>query len=349
MEAPVVRAVDVGYGHVKFTDGINPTTNDVRTDSFPSQAPVASGDDLDVDIMLKRDTFAIPIGDKVYEVGKGVANAVKGVQVTENLSGDFCLSDGYAARLYGALNYMAPRLHGAIDCLVLGLPLTTYTKHHAALAARFTGRHTINQRGDKIDIRRVAVYPQPLGAYAAYIASNQTNGKVPTALIVDPGYNTVDWFTCTGMQVNPHCSDAVQRGMAHVVNAIADHVIKSMKSDASRANVVRRIDEALTRGAREFEMHGRPLQLADVMTPGEDVIEQAAQAVKNSVGAGDEIDVIVMAGGGAELYAPAIQVKFPLNTVVTLKHPNFANVRGFQGMGEKIARSAARALGQVAG
>ena len=63
---------------------------------------------------------------------------------------NFCLGDAYAARLFGAINYMVPNLPAdVIDVLVLGLPLNTYRKHQAALSKRFVGEHVIDERGGK--------------------------------------------------------------------------------------------------------------------------------------------------------------------------------------------------------
>ena len=39
----IVRAIDVGYGHIKFTDGRDTETGALRTDSIPSQSPAYKG------------------------------------------------------------------------------------------------------------------------------------------------------------------------------------------------------------------------------------------------------------------------------------------------------------------
>jgi plasmid segregation protein ParM len=69
--------------------------------------------------------------------------------------------------------------------------------------------------------------------------------------------------------------------------------------------------------------------------------------VKNAIGSGADIDVIVIGGGGATLYAEAFRRKFPKHQVVLLDHPAYANVRGLHILGEELARVANRALGQA--
>lgn len=70
----IVRAGDVGYGHIKFTDGRDTENGALRTDSIPSQSPaykgtiVASGGG----VMKRRDTFIVPVEGRLYEVGREV-------------------------------------------------------------------------------------------------------------------------------------------------------------------------------------------------------------------------------------------------------------------------------------
>ena len=155
--------------------------------------------------------------------------------------------------------------------------------------------------------------------------------------------NTVDWFVCQGMTPNNAHSDAVQRGMGAVLRAIADDMIKQHSLDATPAQLIRRIDTALSTG-QPLELYGHPFALEPHLAAGKEIIEEAAQAVKNKVGSGTDIDVIIMTGGGATLYAPAIQDRFPRHKVVTLDNPALANVRGFHMIGELLAKSLGQAL-----
>ena len=91
-----------------------------------------------------------------------------------------------------------------LSYLMLGLPLTTFNKNSNELFKKFLGDHTNNQKGDVFRVENCAVYPQPLGAYAAYLETPIERHTSPQmALIVDIGHNTVDWLTCEGMVANP--------------------------------------------------------------------------------------------------------------------------------------------------
>lgn len=173
----VVRAVDVGYGHVKFTDGFDGES--ILAESFPSQSVVSSASQHQSKVWQQRDTFQIPIGDRLYEVGRDIRFAMTGTQETEVLDQDFALSDAYRARLYGALNYMRPRLpRQHIDFLVLGLPLTTYNKHSKALADLYTGPQTIGPN-QVITIGECVVIEQPVGSYLTYLTDMRTKPRAP--------------------------------------------------------------------------------------------------------------------------------------------------------------------------
>lgn len=340
----VVRAVDVGYGHIKFTDGRHPITHAIRTNSFPSQSPAFKGAIMTAGgVLRRRDTFVIPVGGRLYEVGRDVHRALTGNNVTEVLDEQFALSDQYAARLFGALNYMLPNLpDNRIDVLVLGLPLNTYTKLHEALAKRFTGTFPINDAGEEVTIGSCHVYPQPMGSYMSYVLKHPDN-KAPMALSIDPGYNTVDFFVCQGMSSNDTLNGAVPRGMGAVIRAVADDMKVSHDIESTPAELVRLIDHALSTG-EPFKLFGKTVDLAPHMHVGNEVIQQAVQEIKNKVGAGSDIDVIILAGGGASLYEEAVRDKFPKHEVVTLEFPAHANVRGFHYIGELLARSLGNAM-----
>lgn len=343
-----VRALDLGYGHVKFTDGRS-EDGAVRCDSFPSQSPAAMENTLDGAVVQRRDTHIVRVSNHLYEVGRAVALASGANHESEVLDQDFALGDPYAARLYGALSYMAGGLPAhTLDFLVLGLPLNTFHTHSEAVSKKFSGDLLINANGDRLIVRECCVYPQPLGAYMAFMTEQpvESRTRAPMALVVDPGYNTVDWFVVQGMSASESRSNATLRGVSAVLRAIAQKITKSVRG-ATVTEVVRRLDESLTTGL-PFTMYGKPIDLDKFMPAGTVVIEEAVQAIKNSVGSGVDIDVIVLAGGGAKLYAKALAAKFPQHKLVTLENPAFANVRGFQYIGERLAASAARAAGNAA-
>jgi plasmid segregation protein ParM len=340
-----VRAIDVGYGHIKYTIGRD--QNSIATQTIPSLSPIFSAPNgqFHDTLMQDRDTFLVPVGDHFHETGRDVLLALGANRITEVLDNDFARSDHYAARLLGAINYMAPLPNNRIDVLVLGLPLNTFARHRDTLAARFRGEMTINHHGHKINIGSCHVYPQPLGSYMAYLATRPT-GKNPQVLCIDPGYNTFDWFVCQGMSALPACSGAVKRGMGAVMRAIADEMIRKNGFGEDAHELIRLIDQSLV-GQKPLKVYGRKYRLEDYIKAGDAVIEEAAQAVRDSVGDGKSISAIVITGGGAGMYKASIRRKFPHHEITVLNNPAHANARGFHILGEIIAESLQKTHGHA--
>ncbi|MDR2625965.1 MAG: PRTRC system protein D [Zoogloeaceae bacterium] len=345
-DAPLtVRAIDVGYGHIKYTTGRH--RNSIITQAIPSLSPVVSGANgaFHDALMQERDTFRVPVCNHFHEVGRD-ASLVLGVnQITEVLDNDFPLSDHYAARLLGAINYMMPLPNDRIDVLVLGLPLTTFARHREALARRFEGEIVIDAKARKVTVGSCHVYPQPLGSYMAYLATRPVE-KNPQVLCIDPGYNTFDWFVCQGMSALPACSGAVKRGMGAVMRAIADEMIRANGFGEDPHELIRLIDQSLM-NRNPLKVYGREYRLEDYIRAGDAVIEEAAQAVRDSVGDGKSISAIVIAGGGASMYEASIRGKCPHHELTVLSKPAHANARGFHILGEIIAESLHRAHGHT--
>ena len=344
-KSPIVRSADIGYGHVKWTEGRDSDGN-IIADSFASLAPLAVVDEFHSEALLQRDTHIVPINGKFYEVGRNVHKAIGKNQELEQLNEHFALSDGYAARLFGAFNYMLPNLPSkTIDYLMLGLPLTTLNKHQDSLSAKFVGEHVINKKGDRILVRNCAVYPQPLGGYAAYYVICQNEDEhPPLALLIDVGYNTVDWITCEGLMPNANQSGAVERGMSGFLREVAKSVMKAHAiPNSTESLVVRLIDQVLMSNRQTVKFSSETIDLTPHLEAGDFVLEQAARAVQNNIGHGVDIEVIIMSGGGAARYAPWIKEMFPKHEVRVLDEPELANVRGFHQFGDWIAESAARA------
>lgn len=341
----VVRAIDVGYGHVKFSTGVSPDGT-VLTDAFPSQSPIAATTTIDSPVMMRRDTHVVPWGEHHYEVGKSVAMAMTGAEESEVLDAEFPFSDAYRVRLYGALNYIQRSLpeesKSVINTLILGLPLTTFFRSNKDVSALFTGEHTINARGAKVTIGQCLTFPQPLGGFFEFLTSQPKGTAEGEVLLIDPGYNTVDYFICKGMVPNEKRSAAMNRGVSAVLRAAAVAYIDRTGSDASPSELIRLADRALT-NKTPFKLCGKVVALNDFLAPGMTIVSEAVQAIKNAVGPALSIEMIVLSGGGASLYEAAVREKFPDHTVSVLPDSSHANVRGFHRLGERLAASANRA------
>lgn len=336
----VVKAVDVGYGNVKYTSLVA-AGDDVQCGIFPSIAPqVPNGPDMSHELLQKRNTVVVSVNGVHYEVGKDARLAV-GNTFGRILDPGYCLTDTHLALLRGALFYMgAPE----IDLLVLGLPVNTHQQHHRALAAKMVGEHPVPFRGENAPksciVKEVRVLAQPIGAFYDYTSRTGTYDKFRNQmnLLVDVGYYTVDWVVASGSKVNTARSDATNGGMSSVIRAISDAVGKELGIQISDTTL---IEEAIKTGTNPV-FFGEEVKLDDHIKLGRAKADMFVGNLAAVVGESFDIANIILTGGGAEFFKDSLQAKFPRHKIITTDSPVFANVRGFYRAGAQFAANSVR-------
>jgi plasmid segregation protein ParM len=212
-----------------------------------------------------------------------------------SLSDEFPLSNNYKALLLGAL-YYAGITH--VDFLTLGLPVHTMSKYAEHLKTIRFDDYMVN--GQKISVGKIIVIPQPVGSLAMFAASNQTiinNGE--TRLILDPGYVTTDWVVAQGYKMVNSRSGGRMGGVSNVYKNIASLIAK--KFGQEQFGKIERIDQAFVTG-KDFRYYGKVVDqtmLQKYLTQSSTVIEEIVSDIKARVGDTEDIDAILIAGGGA--------------------------------------------------
>ena len=116
----LVRAIDLGFGHTKFTT-VN-ASGELRYASFPSLALASVEPHTARPLLAPRRTVSVRVGQLFYEVGPDVL--VVGARNTPILSVEgYTQSADYKALMLGALHYMQA---DEIDVLVVGLPVALW-------------------------------------------------------------------------------------------------------------------------------------------------------------------------------------------------------------------------------
>jgi len=333
---PIVRAIDIGYGNVKFVTGHDGITSEPSVDKFPSKAVIANDVDIGGGLLSRRKTVQVEISGKIYEVGYDAALAQGTHDESSSTDKGFCLTDGYMARVLGTLSYIAkglPEGCTTIDLLMGGLPVSTYGTYREELQRKLTGTFSLPQ-GGTITVKRCAIMPQPMGAYfdSIYGAGGYTDElykqfQRETHLIIDPGFFTFDWLVTNGLKAVGKRSGAVYRGMSAVIGAMAEAISKAEKTDLSSTTKI--LDDALREG-RSPRLFGHEIDMNQYKQRAQAVIGEAIGSLVSNVGDGADIDNIILAGGGAEYYFDALAKQFPRHTIKICKDPVFANVKGFQ-------------------
>jgi plasmid segregation protein ParM len=344
------RAIDVGYFNVKFTLGrkIEGISSLIATGMFPSLAPILkTGSARSLHGTPSAEGCTVTIDNVSYFVGRGAEHNSKGIE-PRPVTDAYCLSDKYLALLRGALYYMAKDAGSGhemiIPTLVLGLPLNTFYIHQEALAKRGQGEHIFSSpigEGDcRVTVEKVEVIVQPAGALVNF---GVRNGRVGdgVSLVIDPGGGTLDWYLTRNGIPNLERSGAYPKAMLACAFAVADKLNARWRD---QFGIVDKIDKALRERAPSFNVQGKDYNMAEFRPVVEQVLEESLNQMISAVGSTDDIDHILLTGGGATVFGEHLLKKLPQLEPVIKVDPDsvYSNVRGFQVVGESMMAAMAR-------
>lgn len=321
-----VFAIDVGYGNTKSAFRMG---SDIATQMFPSLTPIAVDDAVSAfgqGIVASRKVAPIRVGGTAYEIGPGVDTSSAYGNAGRTLSEDFCMTPNYAALLGGSLHFAGV---DDVELLVLGLPVHTITKHSGDLKAAFTGTHDFGH--GPVRIGAVKVIPQPLGSLVSFSEYGGSRFDRENAhLVVDVGYFTTDWVVANGFTMNDRRSGGAPGGASQIYQRIASLI---SNKEGETVSDIERIDKCL-RENKPFLFYGKDIDLAPLVRQSQAVILATVKEMQNRVGRTADLRSIVLTGGGAALYEPAIHEAFQRVTLDVLAAPCYANVKGFLIIGE---------------
>jgi plasmid segregation protein ParM len=353
---PAVRAIDVGFGLVKFS---LPADGDIGFRSFPSLAIPADTSAVRSLSTRRRDTFDVPVQGALYEVGQDVGLALAGGSFGRDVTDEFYKGKVYEAVTKGALRYMAEAGDATIDVLVLGLPVHQFNDSARRDYLRRTYEGALDVGGGKtVTVARVVVQAQPMGGYAALeehldelnreiAATGGALQPLPSiddldqlaVLMVDPGEHTLDWLLIQQGTINPSASNAASDAGRH---RVLKAVQAALSEDVGRplgVSVQPHINEAL-RKKTPVKLSGVAYDLSKyeprVMSVIEDAVNRMIDGLRDAT---EIVDLIVLVGGHPDRYRDVLKQRFPAIPVFVMPESVTANVRGFQMIGEAVAES----------
>ncbi len=352
--APIVRAIDVGFGLVKLTVGEGDGVSIVH---FPSMAIPADASAVRTLGTRRRDTFDVPVNGALYEVGRDVGLAQAGGSFGRDVTDEFYRGAIYEALTKGALRYMVEAGDTRIDQLVLGLPVNQYNDapRRDYLRSHYEGQIDVGD-GKTVTVGKVIVQAQPMGGYAAIgdhlqelnAVITQTGGALEpltdadeldelAVLMVDPGEHTLDWLLIQQGSINPRASGAASDAGRHrVVRAVQESLAAELGRPLGPA-VMPRINDAM-RAHKPVKLAGKAHDLTRfepvVMSVVEDSVNRMVDGLRD---AHEIIDLIVLVGGHPDRYRDVLTKRFPSIPVFVMPESMAANVRGFQMIGEALA------------
>ena len=327
---PIVRAIDIGFGNTKYV--VPSAGGALECSHFPSIAHFRFDDKAMDPLGTRRRTVAPLVDGSYYEVGPDIELAT-GRFRPDNLHDGFTDTPQYRALVAGALHYMKV---DAVDLLVLGLPVSHFLAKKAALE-RFAGQAIDVGRKRKVHIGRVLVLAQPQGAlyaYATQLGSTAAAVALGRSLVIDVGARTFDWLVTHRMKVMSNISRSVNRGVSDILIELATQIGRELKEAYPNLEA---IDGAL-RSGKPLRIYQKNYELRRYDAIVQSVAEQAVSAMVQSMDRTNDVEHIVLGGGGAYLFRRAVKKAFPRHTIHEVQEPIYANVRGFQLLGEQYVR-----------
>jgi plasmid segregation protein ParM len=316
-----VAALDVGYSNLKLLSGTPDA--DPQAHLLPAGAgPVAA--------MPLHPGSARGNGDGLAVVVDGAAWAA-GVEPSRlqnwerELHPDYAATAGYRALVHAAL--LATGME-RVDRLVTGLPVSHWLEpaRREALRSGLAGMHAVTPTRD-VAVDEVLVLPQPAGAYMDFRAAEPDLAAQARVLVVDAGFFSVDWALFDEGEMRPANSGTSTAAMSVVLEAAGQLIRRDHGSGIERDL----LERALRTGSAAVPLFGRPVALAPYLAEAAgQVTRLALTAIRQTLrGERREVDLVLLAGGGAAIYQPATSEALPRARVVVPPEPVLANVRGF--------------------
>jgi plasmid segregation protein ParM len=324
----VVRAIDVGFGNTKYVTAS--ANGQIDCAHFPSLAYLAHDEEPAESMGGKRRTIQVSVDGVLYEVGPDVEFAADRFR-SRQLHDEYTETAEYRAFTTAALHYMKVE---TVDLLVVGLPVSQFMAKRAVLQKAMTGTFDAGRKR-QIVVRRALVVPQPQGALFWYATQHASvaSSKNKT-LVMDVGSRTFDWLVTRGLRVVPNMSDSVTRGVSDILQYITNSIAARIKVNYRDLDAV----DAALRSGRVLRLFQTDHDLKKFDPVIRKIADQALNFVLAKLDGPEDLEHIILVGGGAYLYTKAVKRRFPRHRIIEVDDPIYANVKGFQLLGEQYVR-----------
>lgn len=195
--------------------------------------------------------------------------------------------------------------------------------------------------GDTIEVRasRVLVLPQPLGALRFALDASLAGDLFPEEdevnLVIDPGFNTFDWFLSRGMDAQFEKCGSFPGGVSAILQEVSHAA--GMRLGVGDINFAD-CEKALETGRLNIGGHRHDF------TPFRAVAAQAAQAVVDQFLASfnpERVGVhnIFLSGGGASFYLEPLRRRLGGFNITVQPAAVMSNARGYWLYGNDVVAS----------
>ena len=319
--------LDIGYAQLKLAVG------DVRNGAPQTLVrPAVAGPES-----LLSDRFIngqAPTGVKVLVNGApwvacGETGLLQGA--TREMHADYTASDNYKALFYAALQLTGCEV---IDVVITGLPVSHFqVPAQRQRLERFMTQDHLVAPGQRVKVMRILVLLQPAGAYLDLYARSTgadtallDEGRV---VVLDVGFFSADWAIFERGQFHNLVSGSSLKAMSRLLDLANQHI--SRDYDDGGGPGVDNLEDALRYGRETVLVFGERVAIAPYLeSAAREIAPQIATNIRAAMrDQSDNVDLVLLVGGGAPLYRAAIQAAFPRSRFEMPDEGVIANARGF--------------------
>lgn len=311
-------ALDVGSGLTKYQNG--------KGECGFIESAVGAVSDENAFIMGVPEHLQIKVGKKNYLTGLGALNNLdesKRVVTTKAL---WCEDHNQRILFYSVIAKLFPAgLKSALQ-LVVGLPVSKYTKHHKAHKAIFVGTHQFSTTSASYEITveesDCAVLPQVIGLHFSNLAnSKEKRGEEGHVGYIDPGTHSCGMACVTDGTYNSlrsadEKSKGADAGLHKLAVCIKDELKTAYDYEAETVEILK----AFRRG--HITLHGE--KQTKVMI--KDITDRHVHRVYGGVMAemidkwkGGRTMMVYVSSGGGEYIIDYVKKSFPHASLI---HPS---------------------------
>ena len=331
-----ILALDIGYGNTKAV-WRQPKSGDSTWGEicFRSVAPRVI---VDVGTSLTSlDRVIVNVGTESFYVGPK-ATLEGGMR---ELHPDYINTVTHQALPCGAWHYMFRQIGEvtkSVDLLVLGLPVSGFQTNRRRLAELGKKVHRIpvpaelraryGREYEDVVAKNVLILPQPMGSMRVASVQEQKFDLFEDGLIsvvIDIGYNTVDWFVTEGMVPQFETCGSFSGGFSQILMAVSKKISFDHGLGAQNFG---QIEKGLSSGWMNLGF--KKINMEAYKITARQVAENAISDLLQQFDpqrAG--VTKIFLAGGGASDYKDALHARLPDQSISLMDEPVMANARGF--------------------
>lgn len=322
-----ILGMDIGYSNLKLAYG-NPD-DDAQVKVFPvGAAPTGHSVSGLKGNEIPQQGFLVRLGEEDY---------IAGIEPDRLANWHRALHQDYpSTKSYQALFYAALLATGVntIDHLVTGLPVTQFGGGEKAkqLDDQLRGIHQ-PYPGRSVTVRKVSVVPQPVGCYLDAISHIGRSEEFNDAevLVLDPGFFSFDWVLISEGDIQYRWSGTSTQATSMLLERAAQMIGEDYKTEIAVEKIERAI-RLKREHVRAFGDHVDYLSYIEkaAVSVGSSVMDAVKTSLRSKPG---NVDVVILAGGGAKYYGDAVRDVFPRAELIVSAEPVVANARGFWDFG----------------